>query len=326
MSLLLADYLEANLCERLGERFVPIADEHVAAPRGQAPPVGGRWWIRGCRAERTAGVLHLTLSGPGWLWADEAKSGFRLRQYVLFQAGVRLVGVPDAHYDATRRLASLWFSPLSTEADGHGLGPVATTADHFGTQVLDVVTFGWARSRADDAARREVDERVRARFAEKLRSGFTVTYHVALQQLDFRLGALGDGEEPLRPLLDGRPWLANERQILRPEPGGVHLLGPFDPAVGAALDVHVESGPGVRLWTECVDVTRERLSDLDRGEAPPSAPARAKAVGKLAPGRHTVAVAMPQCPWYLLTAADEGETSVVIRVRGKPSAVLLPPD
>lgn len=323
LALMAADYFEGAFCQRLEDRFLPLPEPKEegrpvsSQPPGAAVPAAGRLWITGCRVQRESTFLHLSLKGLGWIWVDTTRQGFRVRQYVGFETNINLSGVLTPYYEPAGRVATFWFIPSSATAPGSARGALTTKPDTFLASILGIFV------NSDAEARKAFDAEVARRFVEKLNSGFTVTYNLATKQIDFALGQLPPGQEPIRAFSDGRTWLVNEQIILHPELGGVHVTGPFDPATGVDLDLAVYNHP-IRYWTECVDVTKARFSALWSGGTLPSPDAAASSSSLAPPGLRTIQLATPNCRWTLLTAAAGTEAHAFIRVRGTPRAFLTP--
>lgn len=283
---------------------------------------GGRWWIRECYAVPSGDTIALHLGGPGWSWVDDGAWGFDLTRYVYFDVRTDVAGRLDAGYDSRSHIATVWFSPVAIpRVLAGGLGNVETSVN-FGGAVAAVVTLGIyslvGGAIADDVTRDKITKEVSDRFAERMKDGFTATYDIVRRQLDFIPQPLSVGQTPSRPFKDGKPWLANERQILRRAAGGYHVIGPFERG-SVAVDLVVESGMGVEYQAGCEAEVAYWFSPVATGtfpQLPKSANSQEGAVNIGAPS--TRFISMPSCRWFLITSSLGDETRVLVRVRGSP--------
>lgn len=264
---LATDSLITDLCPRVVDRFVglpgwPGEEALQGADAGRAT-AAGRWWIRECRTARVGEQLEITLGGPGWSFLDREESGFRIRQYVFFDATATLKGDVDVAYDRDAQLLTVWLTPggEGVETRVSATGNVGATASSGLTSVVDTLSLGAATSYASEAAR----ERVASIGAEQMRArlalGMTITTDVRTHQTDFMLGALPRGERPRRPFVldDGGTWMSNERSGVWP--GGLDVLGPFPPTARAlVVRAEVEGGAGLLVQPICAQELRSALA------------------------------------------------------------------
>jgi hypothetical protein len=89
-------------------------------------------------------------------------------------------------------------------------------------------------------------------------------YDVLHEQPDFSLGLLGEGQMPEHPFSDGRRWFANEKLIAAP--GGLHVLGPFEPHETMSFDARVTFGPPLAWQRVCVADLERAFVTLEHGE------------------------------------------------------------
>ncbi len=240
----------------------PGEESLQGAEAGRAT-AAGRWWIRECRTARDGERLEITLAGPGWSFLDREESGFRIRQYVFFDATATLRGEVDVAYDRDAQLLTVWLTPggEGVEARVNATGNVGATASSGLTSVVDTLSLGAATSYASDAAREQVAAIGAAQMRERLAQGMTITTDVRTHQTDFMLGALPRGERPRRPFVvdDAGTWMSNERSGVWP--GGLDVLGPFPPTARAlVVRAEVESGAGVLVQPICAQELRTALA------------------------------------------------------------------
>lgn len=324
LSSLLVDLITPQLCGRLIGSYIGLPGETavVGAAAGAEPSVG-RWWIRRCEARANDGVLQLSMGGMGWTFVDQESSGFRVRQYLRFDAEAQLNASMEVGYDSRKKIASLWMRPGNTVvAQVTPRGLVSANA----TGVLSSIAGGLlslAGDSADNRARVLAQEQGSTQLRERLSAGFTLTFDVERQQLDFMVGALERGQTPERPYLniEGQAWQVNQRS--RVWPGGIDVVGPIDPAAGVQqLDVQIEDGEQAVIRSVCA-ADLERYLDASFQGVQSTAPqgrevARLSRVGSSS----RVALEPGPCPSVLLLAAAEG-SDLPIRLRyrvGAPTA------
>jgi hypothetical protein len=264
----------------------------------------GRWWIRTCEARRDGDRIELTLGGQGWTWVDRETSGFRVRQYLLFEAEASLGADVRVGYDRTRRVASLWMIPApGVTARITPRGVVTAEPTGFFASVLGTVAQV-AGTSVDERARTQAAELGSERLRDRLATGITMTFSMATQQADFMVGALGRGEVPERPFPSDAPWLVNQRSMVWP--GGLDVIGPLDVSTARTLEVALEEGDGATLRAVC-DEPLGRYVDARFRD--PSSAVRVPAGGALAelgPGRELRVLTLPagHCPTLLLLSSS----------------------
>jgi hypothetical protein len=303
---LATDVIAPELCPRLLGSFIGLPGDESApgAEAGTLPSVG-RWWIRACEASVVDGRLAFRIAGPGWTWVEQASHGFRVRQYLLFEAEARLTTELSLAYDAETRVATLWMAPVGeVTATITPRGELTAEATNFFARVVGgILTL--TRADADERARAEVEAVGSERLRSRLGAGFTMTLALDRRQADFMVGALPRGTTPVRPFPDepGAPWVVNQRA--RVYPGGVDILGPIPAsAEPMALDFALEEGEGVVIRSACEADVRDYLDARFRDPAaePPPPPGTdlltTSAVGVL----RRVALAPSACPRVLLVA------------------------
>lgn len=305
-----------SICDRVRGQFLPISELPTAddeSPRGDEP-IAGRFWVRDCRASVEGGRLELTLGGVGWAWVERSSWGFGLENYVYFAVAGSTIGDVDVGFEPRQGLAMIQFRPVAlASVSGGALGTVETRTN-VGGAILNIVSIGSLGAYADGKARRAIDEKVRTAFAGRLGAGFFVTYDIARQQVD-SFGA--GGPPPMRPFADGTRWLANERQVLRDAPGGVHVLGPFAATPAAAIDYRVLSG-AIRYRAECVHDVARWFDGVAQGRATALPPPTHSQAGLIRQGESVVSISVP-CPFYLLHEASTPSVVVDVRVRADVS-------
>src|SRR5262249_39204407 len=112
VSALATGVVTPQICSHLtGPVVGPPRDERAAGREAGRLASEGRWWIRTCDAHVEDGKLSLSIGGPGWTWVSQESSGFRIQQYLLFEADAHLVTALEVAYDHETRIASLWMRP-----------------------------------------------------------------------------------------------------------------------------------------------------------------------------------------------------------------------
>ncbi len=269
MSELLVDVIAPRLCASLRGSFVGLPGEgNVTGPQSGTEPTVGRWWIRECTSSVTANRLSLSISGTGWTWIDRESMGFRVRQYLRFDASASFNAAMEIGYDRARRIATIWMRPdenVIASVEARGLVEVqATNAMAAMLGGLLEMTGSSASQRAEQEVSQEGSRRLREQFA----TGFTVTFTMDSEQMDFMVGALARGEVPLRPY-DAEPgvvWSVNQR--MRIWPGGMDVLGPLPEGRGPqALDLELEEGEGLVVDAVCASDFESYYDRSLRGEA-----------------------------------------------------------
>jgi hypothetical protein len=250
---LLVDVVTPRLCDSLRGSFIGLPGEggHTGPAAGTDPTVG-RWWIRECTATERNGRLDLAIRGTGWSWTDRESMGFQVRQYLRFDASARFTASMEMAYDRPNRIVTIWMRPQgAVEANVTPRGLVEARA----TGVLSGMLGGLLAlggSSPNDQARQQVAQEGSQRLRDRLGAGFTVTYAMAQEQMDFMVGALERGQLPERPYPPeaGIVWSVNQR--LAVWPGGLDVIGPIDGNRGAhTLDFHLEEGEQALVDAVC---------------------------------------------------------------------------
>ncbi len=320
-----------RLCDQMRGRLLALPDSDAPQGReGGATAAIGRFWIEQCSAEQRDGRLAVHLEGRGWTWANETRSGpmgssFAVRGYLRVRLAVNLVGELDLGYHPRRQIATVWLTPTQapdTSLTVQGELPVEARSGWSGViGVLGRVVGSDVGSRA-----RPIVERFGANeIARRLTPGLSVTAELCTGQLDVFLGALANGEIPIRPYPpSGTIWLDNQRVQIHP--GGFDVAGPFD-TEGEPLqvDVEVERGSIVDARVYCEAQGRTVIeSFLNRHPAPPLSEVVVQAVPPGQPA--TVRTEPLTCPAYLvLTPRPQpggggGEARVRYRVQAGDGA------
>lgn len=292
---LLTEALTPQLCPRLLGSFLGLPGESdLRGPAAGTVPSVGRWWIRSCEARVDHGRLSLRIGGSGWTWVDRESDGFRVRQYLLFDASAALETDVSVGYDRATRVASLWMTPANgVQAQITPRGLVSAEATGFFSTILGGVA-ALTGSTVSDRARAQAGELGSTQLRERLATGFTMTLALGSRQVDFMVGAMQRGEVPERPYpaSDEGPWLVNQRSSVWP--GGLDVIGPLD--LGAAplvLDVTLEEGDGAVLQAACADdLGRYFDARLRDPSATPAAP-RWTPIATLTPGASTQRINLP---------------------------------
>ncbi len=254
LSELMAEVIAPRICERVVGSFIGLpGDEAHEGPAGGLDPAVGRWWIRQCQADVVDGRLSVAISGSGWTWLDRETMGFRVRQYLRFDAATTFAASLHVGYDSRTRIASIWLRPepgVTAEVRPQGL--VRAEATGIFSSVLGGI-LSVTGSSADDRARAQAAEEGSQRLRDRFAAGFTVTYALDSEQMDFMLGQLERGQTPERPWpSNGAAWIVNERSAVWP--AGMDVLGPIpDDAGPVTLDVELEEGQSASLRRVCAD-------------------------------------------------------------------------
>ena len=269
LSELMAEVIAPRICDQAIGSFVglPGDESHDGAAGGRDASVG-RWWIRNCEAHVVDGRLRVAFGGPGWTWLDRESMGFRVRQYLRFDAAATFTASLHVGYDRRERVASVWLRPEpGVHATVEPRGLVRAEATGVFSSMLGGILDMTGNS-ADDQARTQATEEGSSRLQERLQTGFTVTFELDTEQLDFMLGQLPRGVVPLRPWEpDGTPWIVNERSAVWP--GGVDVLGPIPDDAGAVrVDVELEEGDGAIVRRVCAEDLHEWLDAAWAGSNP----------------------------------------------------------
>ncbi len=254
LSELMAEVIAPRICAQVTNAFIGMPGEegHEGAEGGIDPAVG-RWWIRRCTARVEEGRLSVSFGGPGWTWLDRESTGFRVRQYLRFEADAAFSASLHVGYDARTRIATVWLRPApGVTAEVRPTGLVQAEATGIFSAMLGGILDLTGNS-ASQRAQAQAAEEGSQRLAAKLQEGFTVTFELDTEQLDFMLGALPRGVVPQRPFQpDGVPWLVNERSAVWP--GGVDVIGPIAAdAGGVTVDLELEEGDGAHVRRVCAE-------------------------------------------------------------------------
>lgn len=321
---LLVDVITPRLCESLRGSFIGLPGEggHTG-PASGIDPTAGRWWVRECTAVEHDGLLDLSITGTGWSWTDRESMGFQVRQYLRFDASARFTASMELAYDRPNRIVTIWMRPQgAVDASVTPRGLVEARA----TGVVSGMLGGLLElsgSSASARARTQVAEEGSQRLRDRFGAGFTVTYAMSHEQMDFMVGALQRGQLPERPYPaePGVVWSVNQRLAIWP--GGLDVIGPIDGNRGGhTIDFEMEEGEGVTIDAVC-QADFERFYDLMLQGAPATAPVgqRVLDVTQL---NHPERVNLPTltCPTLLLaTTRPTATMPIVARTRIFQTAV-----
>ncbi len=326
---LVTQALTPQMCPRLLNSFIGLPGEGSATgPAAGTLPSAGRWWIRSCQARVEGDRLVLAMGGPGWTWIDRETSGFRVRQYLLFDAQAELGADVAVGYDRTRRVASLWMRPAEgVRATITPRGVVSAEATGFFSTVLGGVAAVTGNS-VSDRARTQAGELGSTMLRDRLGAGFTMTFSLESNQVDFMVGALARGEVPQRPYPNTAhaPWMINQRSTVWP--GGLDVVGPIDVSQGpVGLDVELEEGDGATVRATCAEpLVRYFDARFRAPDTASAAPPPAQSVVELSAGAAPQHVTIPStlagapCPVLLTIAPRGANLPARLRYRVAPEA------
>lgn len=317
LSELMAEVIAPRICDRVLGTFVGLpGDETHEGPAGGRDPSVGRWWIRRCEAQVVDGRLNVSFGGPGWTWLDRESMGFRVRQYLRMDAAAAFTASLAIGYDPRARVASVWLRPQpGVRAAVEPMGLVRAEATGVFSSVLGGL-LGLAGESPDDRARSQAATEGSSRLAGQLQTGFTVTFEIDGEQLDFMLGQLPRGTTPERPWdRTGTPWIINERSAVWP--GGIDVLGPIPPDAGqVTLDVELEEGEGAVVRRVCADAMHSWLDAAWAGRNPASLNGATVATLTTAHAPQTLGLSALDCPSLLVvTTTETARTPALARYR-----------
>jgi hypothetical protein len=319
---MVTEALTPQLCPKLLGSYVGLPGESDArGPAAGATASVGRWWIRRCEARTVGDRLELSIGGSGWTWIDRETGGFRVRQYLLFDASASLGADVTVGYDRARRVASLWMTPAAgVQATITPRGMVNVEPQGFFASVLGGVAAATGAS-VSERARTQAAELGSTQLRDRLGAGFTMTVGLERHQVDFMVGALQRGEVPERPYpaAEGGPWLVNQRSMVWP--GGLDVVGPVDASQAAlGLDVALEEGDGVVIRAVCAEpLTRYFDARFRDPVAVPAAP-EGDTLAELTEGARERHVRLPAqvrgaaCP-VVLTFSTRSGSALPARMR-----------
>ncbi|MFK7992139.1 MAG: hypothetical protein AB8I08_39335 [Sandaracinaceae bacterium] len=322
LSELMAEMIAPEICNQARGSFIGLpGDESQEGAAGGQDPSVGRWWIRTCEAQVEEGRLRVSIGGPGWTWLDRESSGFRVRQYLRFQAQATFSASLHVGYDGPTRVASIWLRPApGVTATVEPTGLVQAEATGVFSSMLGGI-LDMTGSSASDRARQQASEEGSQRLTERFATGFTVTYALDPQQMDFMLGELARGESPQRPWpQEGRAWMVNERSMVWP--GGMDVIGPIAEDAGdLELDAELEGGDGAVLRRVCADDLHTWLDAAWAGRSvgPPRGDQVADVRRTGAPQR--VSLPAVSCP-SMLVVSPLAQASQPVRMRYRVRAPL----
>lgn len=280
LSELMAEVLAPRICEQVIGSFIGLPGEDThEGPAGGRDPAVGRWWVRECEARTNEGRLDVSFGGAGWTWIDRESMGFRVRQYLRFDASARFSASLHVGYDRRTRIATVWLRPApGVTATVEPTGLVRAEATGFFSSMVGGLMDLTGNS-VSTQAQTQATEEGSQRLQEKIQTGFSVTFELDAEQMDFMLGPLPRGVTPERPWdTNGTPWIVNERSSVWP--GGMDVVGPVTEDAGAvSLEVELEDGDGAIIRRVCGD---ELYSWLDAAwSGRPTRPLRAAQVAEL---------------------------------------------
>lgn len=317
LSELMAEVIAPRICERVIGSFIglPGDEGHEGAAGGLDPSVG-RWWIRRCQGRVQDGRLRVDFGGPGWTWLDRESTGFRVRQYLRFDAAASMEASLHVGYDRQTRIASVWLRPQpGVQATVTPTGLVRAEATGVFSSVLGGI-LSLAGDSPDARARTQAADEGSERLSAKLQTGFTITFHLDTEQLDFMLGQLPRGQTPQRPWApDGVTWLVNERSSVWP--GGIDVVGPIAADSGPVqLDVELEEGEGAVIRQICAEPLHQWLQQAWAGEQPAALTGTIISTLRSARIPQHPALSPMECPSLLVITTTEGaRTPASLRFR-----------
>lgn len=320
LSELLAELLAPRICEQVIGSFIglPGDETHEGTAAGLDPSVG-RWWIRQCQAQVVEGRLSVAFGGSGWTWLDRETMGFRVRQYLRFDAAATFSASLHVGYDPRTRIATVWLRPApGVTAQVQPQGLVRAEATGVFSSVLGGI-LDLTGSSASDRARAQASEEGSQRLRDRLATGFTVTYALDGEQMDFMLGELARGQVPERPWpTTNVAWIVNERSAVWP--GGMDVVGPIPADAGAvSLDVQLEEGQGAGLRRVCVDELSRWLDAAWSGSGTPTVPGEAIAEMSTPGETRTLRLEPRECKSLLVvTPSAQASIPAMLRYRVTP--------
>ena len=313
---LLVDVITPRICASLRGSFVGLPGEGGrSGPESGLDPTAGRWWIRECTATEHDGRLDLAIRGTGWTWVDRESMGFQVRQYLRFDANARFTASMEMAYDRPNRIVTIWMRPQGdVEANVSPRGMVEARA----TGVLSGMLGGLLElggSSPSDQARQQVAAEGGQRLRERFGAGFTVTYAMAQEQMDFMVGALERGQLPERPYPTEADVVWSVNQRLAVWPGGLDVIGPIDGNRGAhTLDFQLEEGQLATVDAVCApdfEVFYDHLLQGAQATAPSGT--RVLEIGRLGEQQRVTLPALG-CPALLLVSTPQTAT-MALRAR-----------
>ncbi len=320
LSELMAELLAPRICEQVVGSFIGLpGDETHEGPAAGLDPSVGRWWIRQCQADVVEGRLHVAFGGSGWTWLDRETMGFRVRQYLRFDAAATFSASLHVGYDPRTRIATVWLRPApGVTAEVRPQGLVRAEATGIFSSVLGGI-LDLTGSSASDRARAQASEEGSQRLRERLATGFTVTYALDTEQMDFMLGELARGQVPERPWpTNGVAWMVNERSAVWPQ--GMDVVGPIAANAGAVtLDAHLEEGQGAVLRRVCADDLSRWLDAAWSGTGSPTLPGEPVTELSTAGTTRTLRLEPRECRSLLLvTPSAQASIPSMLRYRVTP--------
>jgi len=320
---LLRDVAAAQLCSSLEGGFSGLPDSDSEADGGVTPS-GGRLWIRECEVESQGDQLVVSVGGPGWAWLSQGKSGFAVRDYLRLSALMTITGELDLAYNRDKRVVSVWFSPRGpVRSKVAPIGNVPVVAENVLAKILSA--FSSVREYTQEEARDAVIQDGADLFNDALENGFTLTADLCRGQVDSLVGALRNGEAPVRPYpSDELRWLANERVKLRR--GGLDVAGPWQMKTAPlSLDIEVEEGPGIEVRVVCQRQAEEVVDAYLHRRDEPSLTAHSYAtIGEGQSNQLTVDTR--DCPLVMLVRpSGEGDDPVTFRFRAREQGARAEP-
>jgi hypothetical protein len=326
---LITSALTPQMCPRMLGSFIGLPGEGSASgPAAGALPSAGRWWIRSCDARTQGDRILLSIGGPGWTWIDRETSGFRVRQYLLFEAQAELGADVAVGYERASRVATLWMRPAEgVRATITPRGVVSAEATGFFSSILGGVAAATGNS-VSERARQQAGELGSTMLRDRLAVGFTMTLSLDRNQVDFMVGSLQRGEVPERPYppTTHAPWVVNQRSTVWP--GGLDVVGPVDPRSGRlGIDLALEEGDGATVRATCADALTQYFDARFRTpDVAPPAPPAGVVVAELSAGAAAQHITLPDtvpggpCALLLTIAPRGGSLPARLRYRVAPEA------
>lgn len=317
LSELMSELIAPRICEKVIGSFIGLpGDEGHEGPEAGIDPSVGRWWIRRCSASVADGQLRVAIGGPGWTWLDRESTGFRVRQYLRFEAEATFTASLSVGYHARSRIASIWLRPApGVTAQVRPTGLVRAEATGVFSAMLGSI-LDMTGSSASTMAQQQATEEGSQRLQERFAAGFTVTYQLDTEQMDFMLGQLARGQTPVRPWEPtGIPWLVNERSAVWP--GGMDVLGPVAEDAGeVVLEVELEEGDGAVVRRMCADDLNRWLDAAWSGQQ--AAQPTGEQVAQLRSSHSPQVVRLPamECrSVFLVTPTEQASIPTMLRYR-----------